>query len=293
MIPLANHQETTSATVAREVKLRASSASKSSQTNVITLNAPILINLADTLQVEEELLALIAPPVVPGAANVAAFALVVQRTSGPASNDGGVAALVENGEGIFRAVQPHIDPIERDVRSFVLENRRSHEALAFGAHEVGRGGAAELNYQCYQVPDGSNVLIFVISVAGLTTNFGSLRLFVKDLVVRRKMVVSLFFWGQTQHPYDLIEVRSFTKHFEPILEGRLGWGVFIPVDELIKNHSVSPIVWDMLTAFGMIDSVKVGNDAKRGAPKNRNLLTASVEADFARESFFAAMFETA
>jgi hypothetical protein len=107
------------------------------------------------------------------------------------------------------------------------------------------------------------------------------------------MVVSLFFWGQTQHPYDLIEVRSFTKHFDGILEGRLGWGVFIPVDELIKNHSVDPIVWDMLSAFGMIDSVKVGHEPKRGAPKNRNLLTASVEAAFARESFFAAMFETA
>jgi hypothetical protein len=48
----------------------------------------------------------------------------------------------------------------------------------------------------------------------------------------------------------------------------------------------------MLTAFSIIDSVKVGNDAKRGAPKNRNLLIVLVEADFAYKSFFTTIFKT-
>jgi hypothetical protein len=48
----------------------------------------------------------------------------------------------------------------------------------------------------------------------------------------------------------------------------------------------------MLTAFSIIDSVKVGNDTKRGAPKNRNLLIVLVEADFARKSFFTTIFKT-
>jgi hypothetical protein len=131
-----------------------------------------LITWADSSEVEDEAVALVSPPVVPGAGPGNSFALVVQRTSGPASNEGGVAELVDNGERIFRAVQPHVDPVDRDVRSFVLENRKSHEALAFGALEVGRGGAAEFNYQCNQLSDGCNVLIFVISVAGITTTLG-------------------------------------------------------------------------------------------------------------------------
>jgi hypothetical protein len=48
----------------------------------------------------------------------------------------------------------------------------------------------------------------------------------------------------------------------------------------------------MLIAFSIINLVKVGNDAKRGAPKNRNLLIALVEVDFTYKSFFTTMFKT-
>jgi hypothetical protein len=99
--------------------------------------------------VEKELVALVEPPVVPSAGDDgAAFALVVQRTSNPAANDSGVAVLTDNEERIFQTIQPHIDPIERDVRSLALGYRQSYNALAFGAHENERGGAAELSYQC-------------------------------------------------------------------------------------------------------------------------------------------------
>lgn len=217
----------------------------------------------------------------------------MQRTSGLAANKGGMDVLEENGERIFRAVQPHIDPVERDIRSFVLENMGSHEALAFGAHDVSRGPNPVLAHQCNQLRDGCDVLIFVISVTGLTTNFGSLRLFVRNLVQRRGMRVSLFFWPQDQHPYGQLECRRFTMHFRSILEGRLGWGVSVPAAELIKLYSVDPVVWGMLEAFGKIDSVKAGARTRDAAPKNRNLLRVDVRAAFACEDFFAALFRGA
>jgi hypothetical protein len=123
--------------------------------------------------------------------------------------------------------------VRRNVKSIVLENIRSHEALAFSAFDVGRVAKAELAWQCNQLADGCDLMIFVISVSGLTTNFASLRLFVRDLVKRRGMKVTLYFWSQIQHPYQQVECRSFTAHFRSILEGRLGWGLSVPVDELI------------------------------------------------------------
>lgn len=116
--------------------------------------------------------------------------------------------LKDQANDIFQAVQPHIDPVDCEVGFVVLENMHSSEALAPGANDVNRV-IALMAVQCRKLADGTDVVLFVVSITGITTDFGSLVLFIKDLVERRSMKVTLYFWtNNLEDPSQLCRRKS-------------------------------------------------------------------------------------
>lgn len=92
----------------------------------------------------------------------------------------------------------------------------------------------------------------------VTTDQASLKVFIEDLIKRRKNEVKLFVRaGMVQSPYLLEEAATLQAKVLPIAHGRLGYGMKIDVTQFVANKTDSGIPHSLCRTFGRVTSRKM------------------------------------
>lgn len=79
----------------------------------------------------------------------------------------------------------------------------------------------------------------------------------------------------------------FTRLFTPIREGRLGYAAFINTEQLTSVYTTDALINNMRRCFGLVNSFKIGENRRQGAPSYRNTLTKQQKFEFGQETMFS------
>ncbi|THZ06991.1 hypothetical protein D6C91_10325 [Aureobasidium pullulans] len=205
------------------------------------------------------------------------YAITFSRASGPVKPKSKYRKMKAATKSLFRQIYPILETVElTNVYHVFATHKPSYHPIVFGA-DVGHGvNNRAVSATVTTIPERSEIYIWVRSLTGVTTDWASFKMFIEDLIKRRKHKVKLFVWGgMIQTPYKLDEAAALQAKFVPIAHGRLGYGMEIDVTQFIADKTDSGVLHSLCRTFGRINSGKMtvpeANAASR--PSGRNTFT--------------------
>ncbi|THZ28517.1 hypothetical protein D6C89_02575 [Aureobasidium pullulans] len=202
------------------------------------------------------------------------YAITFSRASGPVKPNSRYRKMKAATKSLFRQIYPLLETVELTGQYHIFATHKpSYHPIVFGA-DVGHGANNRaVSATVTTIPERSEIYIWVRSLTGVTTDWASFKMFIEDLMKRRKNNVKLFVWaGMVQSPYILQEAAALQAKFSPIAHGRLGYGMEINVDQFVANKTDDEILHSLCRTFGRVNSGKMtvpeANAASR--PSGRN-----------------------
>ncbi|THY20279.1 hypothetical protein D6D02_01909, partial [Aureobasidium pullulans] len=202
------------------------------------------------------------------------YAITFSRASGPVKPNSRYRKMKAATKSLFRQIYPLLETVELTGQYHIFATHKpSYHPMVFGA-DVGHGANNRaVSATVTTIPERSEIYIWVRSLTGVTTDWASFKMFIEDLMKRRKNNVKLFVWaGMVQSPYILQEAAALQAKFSPIAHGRLGYGMEINVDQFVANKTDDEILHSLCRTFGRVNSGKMtvpeANAASR--PSGRN-----------------------
>ncbi|KAG9602880.1 hypothetical protein KCU77_g2045, partial [Aureobasidium melanogenum] len=113
--------------------------------------------------------------------------------------------------------------------------------------DVGHGAKTlSISQAITNLPARNQVFIRVRSFTGMSTEWASLKLFIRNLVVRRHNIVTIYVWSPIERPYiDLTEAAPLRSQLQLVAHGRLGYRLAIDVADLIKDQSAHQVAHEL------------------------------------------------
>ncbi|THZ81959.1 hypothetical protein D6C84_06138 [Aureobasidium pullulans] len=194
------------------------------------------------------------------------YAITFSRASGPVKPTSKYRKMKAATKSLFRQIYPLLETVELTGQYHIFATHKpSYHPIVFGA-DVGHGANNRaVSASVTTIPERSEIYIWVRSLTGVTTDWASFKMFIEDLMKRRKNNVKLFVWAG-------MEAAALQAKFSPIAHGRLGYGMEIDVDQFVANKTDDEILHSLCRTFGRVNSGKMtvpeANAASR--PSGRN-----------------------
>ncbi|KAG9850226.1 hypothetical protein KCU98_g2016, partial [Aureobasidium melanogenum] len=127
--------------------------------------------------------------------------------------------------------------LERGQNLF-LDDKPSYWLMVYSTNLGHGANNLSISQAVTGIPARDEVFIWVRSSTGMSTEWASFELFLRDLVIRRHNHVTLCFSSPNETPYgELAKASQLQTLLQPVSHGRVGYYLIIDVNELIKDHT--------------------------------------------------------
>ncbi|KAH0031483.1 hypothetical protein KCU78_g2808, partial [Aureobasidium melanogenum] len=172
-----------------------------------------------------------------------------------------------------------------------MDNKKSIDALPRVGNEKDTGKYAEIGTVLAEVKFGDLLHIIVRTWVGLSTSYDSIITWIQDIQRdRQPSKITLHFHEMKKQPYRLPAGLELAKLVVPIRQGRGGWSVDVPVEDLLSDKQLpAGHVCSVLRRFwAEVNAAKEGKDRGLACPKNRNILRRNDREAIQEERLFGA-----